>query len=77
MSSLYADRVITYSTQRSDDQTALHLKFSNNYLHGEEAIIDCLLLSRGSVLIRTSSNLSLWSSYFNPSIPVIELSQRY
>ncbi len=69
--------VIAYNAQRSNDDKALHIKLSNNYLHGEEALIDCVLLSRGDFLIRTSSNLSLWSTYFNPSIPVIELSQRH
>ncbi len=73
----FKDAVISYSTLRSDDEKSLHFKLSNNYLHGEEAFIDCILLSRCNFLIRTSSNLSLWSTYFNPEIPVIELSSRY
>lgn len=77
MQSKFEEEVLVYSTHLSADNTALHIKFSNNYLHGEEAFIDCLLLSKGDVLIRTSSNLSLWSTYFNPTIPVIALSERY
>jgi len=73
----FANAVITYSTQRSSDGKPLHLKRLNPYLHGEEALIDCILLSKGNVLIRTSSNLSLWSTYFNPSIQTIALSERY
>ncbi len=73
----FGGAVITYSTCRSNDMAPLHLKLSNNYLHGEEAFIDCLLLSKGDVLIRTSSNLSLWSTYFNPIMPVIALNARY
>lgn len=72
----FGDIVISYSTQRSNDIRALHYKLMNIYLHGEEAFIDCQLLSKGDVLIRTSSNLSLWSTFFNPIIPVIALSER-
>lgn len=69
--------VSTYSTLRSKDQVPLHQKLANHYLMGEEALIDCLLLAKGDFLIRTTSNLSLWSTYFNPKIPVLELSKRY
>ena len=70
------DRVIGYSTMRSSNGQALHFNVVSQKLHGEEALIDCVLLSKASLLIRTSSNLSRWSTYFNPSIPVIELNQR-
>ena len=70
------DRVIGYSTMRSSNGQALHFNVASQKLHGEEALIDCVLLSKSDLLIRTSSNLSRWSTYFNPSIPVIELNQR-
>lgn len=70
------DRVIGYSTMRSSNGAALHFNLTNQRLHGEEALIDCVLLSKSNLLIRTSSNLSRWSTYFNPAIPVIELNQR-
>lgn len=47
-----------------------------SYLAGETAVLDCVLLSRCNVLIRTSSHLSLISTFFNPNISVIELNQR-
>jgi hypothetical protein len=56
----------------------VHLDGSHNkYKVGEDAIIDSLLLSKCDILLRTSSNLSLWSTFFNPYISTIELNQRY
>jgi len=43
----------------------------NPYECGEASIIDCILLSQTNVLIRTASNLSECSRYFNPELPVI------
>jgi hypothetical protein len=77
MKEMLPGKILTYSTLYSNDSTPLHSKFSNTYLSGEEALIDCLLLSKVNFLIRTTSNLSLWSTYFNPSVPVLELSKRY
>lgn len=53
---------------------AIHLsKKYNPYKKGEDAMIDCLLLSQCDFLIRTTSNLSLCSTYFNPSLKVLLL----
>lgn len=52
-------------------------KNRNNYEAGEAALIDCILLSKVNILFRTSSNLSLISTFYNPQLPVIELSQRH
>lgn len=48
-----------------------------NYQKGFDAVVDCLLLSRTSTLIRTASNLSLCSAFFNPAIPEVVLNQAY
>jgi hypothetical protein len=37
---------------------------------GEEALLDCLLLSRCDQLLRTDSHLSYCSTLFNPGLPV-------
>jgi hypothetical protein len=42
-----------------------------NYRKGEEALINCLLLSRCCALIRTTSFLSAWASIFNPALPIV------
>jgi len=74
----FPGRVIAYDSIRSLDGKPIHRGrwIKNSYQLGEDALIDSLLLSRGDYLIRTSSNLSLWSTYFNPSIPVLELNKR-
>ena len=48
-----------------------------NYQKGEDAVIDCLLLSRTRFLIRTTSNLSLCSAFFNPEVPDRLLNRPY
>jgi len=63
---------------RSTSGQPIHFdKNFNHYKSGEDALVDCLLLSRGNFLIRTSSNLSRWATYFNPNLPSIELSSPY
>ena len=44
---------------------------------GEDAVLDCLLLSRCQVLIRTASNLSQCSALINPDVPEIALNRGY
>jgi hypothetical protein len=48
-----------------------------NYRKGQEALINCLLLSRCSTLIRTTSFLSAWASIFNPGLPIVLLNEPY
>lgn len=48
-----------------------------NYRKGEDAVVDCLLLSRTNYLIRTASNLSLCSAFFNPDVPERVLNRPY
>lgn len=62
---------------RSKDKIPLHnSRTGSRFLIGKYALIDCILLSKTNLLIRTSSNLSLISTYFNPELEVIELNQR-
>jgi hypothetical protein len=71
----FGNRVVFCNHIRSNDVSPIHLnanKDSGKKL-GEEAIIDSLLLARCQVLIRTASNLSIASSFFNPEIRVIEV----
>ncbi len=73
----FPGRVISWETRRSLDGEPIDFVFDDNYKKGEDAVIDCLLLSRCHHLIRTSSTLSLCSTYFNPKIPVVVLNQHY
>ncbi len=65
--------------ERSDDGKAVHVRSSrgDNYLKGKEALVNSLVLSRCSALVRTASFLSAWSSIFNPNLPVVMLNQPY
>ncbi len=74
----YGDKIcFLHQALRSFDGQPLHVTTSQKYKHGEDAVLDCLLLSKTDLLIRTSSNLSKCSTYFNPHLEVIELNQRY
>ena len=54
---------------RSHDGRSLHLRFrGDNYHKGRDAIVNCLLLSRCDVLMKTASILSAWSKLFNPEL---------
>ena len=73
----FPGRVIAYEATRSKDAVGVHFSREDPYRIGEEALLDALLLSRCNVLIRTSSNLSLWSTYFSPELPTILLNQSF
>jgi hypothetical protein len=55
----------------------LHCLPIDMYQHQFEALTDMLLLSKGDHLIRTSSNLSKWSTWWNPKMKVTELNKRH
>ena len=66
-----------YRSSNNNNNPIHHLETDMNYKKGEEAVLDCILLSHCDILIRTSSNLSLVSTFFNNLMPIIELSTRY
>lgn len=69
---IYLEQVI-----RSDSMHPVHKLAGNGYKKGEDALLDCLLLSQCNWLIKTSSNLSLFSTYFNPDMPVCHVTGRH
>jgi hypothetical protein len=73
----YPDKVVCQDCFRSTNINPVHYINDGRYKQGKEACIDCLLLSKCNVLFRTNSNLSFWSTFFNPEMPVIALSHRY
>lgn len=62
---------------RSTGGKPIHFNSEDPSRAGKEALVDSLLLSKANFLIRTSSNLSRWSTYFNPDLKVLELSTRW
>jgi hypothetical protein len=78
MKSVFGNSVCYQIEAQRSYKTPLHLSLETDHVKcGEEAIIDAVLLSRTQFLIRTSSNLSLWSTFFNPHLEVVELNLRY
>lgn len=61
----------------SNSLLPIHKSNVNPYESGKAAILDMILLSKTNLLLRTSSNLSLWSTYMSPDLPVIELNKRH
>ena len=72
----FPGRIIATNSIRSDEGAAVHfIEKGHTYKKGEDAIVDCILLSKCDLLLKTSSNLSNCSIKFNPKIPIIELNK--
>ncbi len=70
---VFPQMVCAFDALRSLDGRRLHDGAGNNHRKGEDALIDCLLLSRCDQLVRTESNLGLCAAFFNPDVPQILL----
>jgi|GEM_PF-690360 len=79
MQSKFASRVLCYDSLRSHDNNPLHYGNPKNsgFRLGEDALTDCLLLSRCNEIVRTSSNLSHACRFFNPKLKVTDLSRMF
>ncbi len=78
MKERYGHFVCGINAMRSVDHKAVHVeKKGSNYKKGEDALIDCVLLSKCDLLIKMSSNLSDTSQMFNPKMQVIHANIGY
>lgn len=77
ISTKFPGKIITTNAIRSKTGTPLHVSHGNRYQKGEDALVDCLLLSRTNFLFRMASNLSYASQQFNPLLSVKELNVHY
>jgi hypothetical protein len=68
-------RVSFLPMERSHDRRPLHKTPGSGFHKGQTAVLDCLLLSRCTHLVRTDSNLSLFATFFNPQLPVTLLNE--
>jgi hypothetical protein len=79
MVNCFGNKVIYTDAIRSPNHDPIHHHdghaMSNPYKLGEDAVIDCYLLSRSNTLIRTFSNLSSSAANINPDLKVIDLNQ--
>lgn len=78
----YSSIVICSDFVRSTTATSLHGYeghfYKGNYQKGKEALIDCLLLSKCSILIYPGTScLSIISTCFNPHMPTVNLLETY
>ena len=74
MTERYPERVLSRDAQRSNDDLNTFQKAEGDaYKKGEEALIDCLLLSRCDFLLKCTSHLSESSMYFNPKLECIDM----
>lgn len=69
----YDDRVINPNTIRASTKKTTHSRSGKGYNQGIEVLTDTLLLSKCDFLIRNWSYVGEVATYFNPSIPVIDL----
>jgi hypothetical protein len=82
-SSKFGNKVIEYSCPPFSNQepTPLHaphlISTTSNYQKGFEAVVDAILLSKCSLLIKTSSTFSTWSKIFTPTLPLVLVGQPY
>jgi hypothetical protein len=74
MVSAHPGRVLFRPMRRSVDGSPIHKSHGDGFRKGEDAVLDCLLLARCEQLIRTDSDLSLFSTFFSPTLPVTLLS---
>lgn len=73
-------RVVAHADlERSRDGKPIHSRsgVGDRAAKAREALVNCLILSRCDVLIRTASFLSAWASIFNPLLPVVMLNRPY
>lgn len=78
MQETFPGKIISLEAIRSNDKQPIHLSFSENgYQKGEEALLDCLLLSRCNKIYKMASNLSDTSLKFNPNIEIVHLNRSF
>jgi hypothetical protein len=69
--------VCKYNSIRSLDNMPIHYNNIDPYRIGKDVLCESYLLSRTTILFRCSSNVSLFSTYINMDLPVIELTTRH
>ena len=50
---------------------------ADNREKGRDALVNCMLLARCAMLVKTPSILSAWSKVLNPALPVVQVEKSY
>ncbi len=75
---IFPHKIIYIDALRSCDDHNVHSAACESpYKKGEQALMDCLLLSRCSKLYKTASHLSDCSIKFNPALPVVHICKSF
>lgn len=72
MKKAFPGKICHTSAQRIEGKP-VHYASTKCFLKGKEALMDCLLLAKSDLLIRTNSNLSTVAAFFNPTVTVVNL----
>lgn len=70
ISAIFPGKVLCTDATRSSDRMPVHFARMRQCQLGEEALVDCLLLSRVDSLIRTPSYFSQYAGIMNPNLPI-------
>jgi hypothetical protein len=72
-------KIVATNSTRSKNDTSIHLNITtgSHCQLGKQALIDAILLSKCSFLLRCDSNLSLASLFFTPQLQSINLTEEY
>jgi len=74
----FPGQVISSSAIRSQDNSPVHFsKVGTPYQRGEDAVVDCWLLARCSILYKMASNLSDAAMKMNPKMPTVHFNTSY
>ena len=76
ISAEFKGKVLYTHAKRSKDGLPVHFGRENQFETGEQALVDCLLLSQTDFLVRTISNLSYCVRFFNPSLQTMTVEAR-
>lgn len=73
----YDKKIISIDAFRSSGKQCIHFNHKNisGYKKGLDALLDCIFLSKCSFLVRSTSNLSTVSQFFNPDLKHINVNE--
>jgi len=75
----YDKMIIAIDAFRSSGKQSIHMNHKNisGYKKGLDALLDCIFLSKCSFLIKSSSNLSTTSQYYNLNLKHINVNELF
>lgn len=75
----YDKKVISIDAFKGTGKQSIHLYHKNisGYKKGLDALLDCIFLSKCSFLVRSTSNLSVFSQFYNLNLKHINVNEIY